>query len=253
MRLFELQLDNKYLTCRILPQIEKIKNLQISLNLSSNHIHGNLPHELGKLDKMVSLDLSRIIPSKFKSMLSLIEVNFSNNQLTCPVPIFTPFQKSHPSSLLGNKGLCGDSFQTTFGRQLFLEPKKRKLLEIVKGDLKNGLIACARAIEDVDLMMEELLMTNPASGSLPFRRPHCEDNIYRSLLYYSSWDKELIPRANYVVISIDGGLQICGNPKELNRLMNKLADRLIHGARLGTEGYVEGQGLCDVQSAGPHI
>ncbi|KAI0520551.1 hypothetical protein KFK09_008027 [Dendrobium nobile] len=47
-------------------------------------------------------------------MLSLIDVNFSNNQLSGPVPIFAPFQKSPPSSFLGNKNLCGDPLSTYF-------------------------------------------------------------------------------------------------------------------------------------------
>ncbi|KAI0511366.1 hypothetical protein KFK09_011996 [Dendrobium nobile] len=118
VRLLELQLGGNYLTGGIPPEIGRIKNLQIALNLSFNHLHGNLPHELGKLDKLVSLDvsnnqLSGIIPFEFKGMLSLIEVNFSNNQLTGSVPIFAPFQKSPPSSFLGNKDLCGDPLITS--------------------------------------------------------------------------------------------------------------------------------------------
>ncbi|XP_020587090.1 leucine-rich repeat receptor-like tyrosine-protein kinase PXC3 isoform X2 [Phalaenopsis equestris] len=118
VRLLELQLGGNYLTGEIPPEIGRIKNLQIALNLSFNRLHGSLPHELGKLDKLVSLDvsnnqLSGSIPSEFKGMLSLIEVNFSNNQLTGPVPIFTPFQKSPPSSFAGNKNLCGDPLSTS--------------------------------------------------------------------------------------------------------------------------------------------
>ena len=62
-------------------------HLARALNLSFNHLHGALPVELGKLDKLVSLDvsnnqLSGNIPSALKGMLSLIEVNFSNNAAT---------------------------------------------------------------------------------------------------------------------------------------------------------------------------
>ncbi|KAH0455053.1 hypothetical protein IEQ34_016977 [Dendrobium chrysotoxum] len=63
------------------------------------------------------------------------------------------------TAMLGSEMDNGDSFETTFDRQLFLEPEKWKFLEIVRGDLKKGLIACARAVEDDDLMMAELLMT----------------------------------------------------------------------------------------------
>ncbi|XVF75789.1 hypothetical protein PTKIN_Ptkin13bG0215200 [Pterospermum kingtungense] len=113
VKLLELQLGSNYLTGSIPPEIGHIRNMQIALNVSFNHLHGQLPSELGKLDKLVSLDVSsnRItgyIPVAFKGMLSLIEVNFSNNLLTGPIPAFVPFQKSPSSSFQGNKGLCGD-------------------------------------------------------------------------------------------------------------------------------------------------
>ncbi|KAL6141426.1 hypothetical protein ACLB2K_059714 [Fragaria x ananassa] len=120
VKLLELQMGRNYLTGNVPPEIGHIKNLQIALNLSFNHLHGPLPPELGKLDKLVSLDvsnnqLSDIIPSAFKGMLSLIEVNFSNNLFTGPVPTFIPFQKSPNSSFLGNKGLCGEPLSSSCG------------------------------------------------------------------------------------------------------------------------------------------
>ncbi|KAA8517089.1 hypothetical protein F0562_017382 [Nyssa sinensis] len=113
LKLLELQMGSNYLIGSIPPEIGHIKNLQIALNLSFNHLHGPLPHELGRLDKLVSLDvsnnhLSGDIPSTFKGMLSLIEVNFSNNLFTGPIPTFVPFQNSPNSSFWGNKGLCGE-------------------------------------------------------------------------------------------------------------------------------------------------
>ncbi|KAI3874269.1 hypothetical protein MKX03_014301 [Papaver bracteatum] len=119
-KLLELQLGNNYLTGIIPPEMGQIKNLQIALNLSFNHLHGSLPSELGKLDKLVALDissnqLSGSIPSALKGMLSLIEVNFSHNSLTGQVPIFAPFQKSPNSSFYGNKGLCGEPLGISCG------------------------------------------------------------------------------------------------------------------------------------------
>ncbi|KAM1197419.1 hypothetical protein ACFX13_009130 [Malus domestica] len=113
VKLLELQMGRNYLTGSIPPEIGHIKNLQIALNLSFNHLRGPIPADLGKLDKLVSLDvsnnqLSDAIPTALKGMLSLIEVNFSNNLFTGPVPTFVPFQKSLNSSFLGNKGLCGE-------------------------------------------------------------------------------------------------------------------------------------------------
>jgi Leucine-rich repeat (LRR) protein len=120
LKLLELQMGSNYLTGTIPPEIGHIKNLQIALNLSFNHLHGPLPVELGKLDKLVSLDvcnnrLSGNIPSALKGLLSLIEVNFSNNLLTGPIPNFVPFQKSPNSSFLGNKGLCGVPLTSSCG------------------------------------------------------------------------------------------------------------------------------------------
>ncbi|XP_022746578.1 leucine-rich repeat receptor-like tyrosine-protein kinase PXC3 [Durio zibethinus] len=113
VKLLELELGGNYLNGSIPPEIGHIRNLQIALNLSFNHLHGQLPSELGKLDKLVSLDVScnqltGNIPPAFKGMLSLIEVNFSNNLLAGPIPTFAPFQKSPNSSFQGNKGLCGE-------------------------------------------------------------------------------------------------------------------------------------------------
>ncbi|KAE8721095.1 Leucine-rich repeat receptor-like tyrosine-protein kinase PXC3 [Hibiscus syriacus] len=113
VKLLELQLSSNLLTGIIPPDIGHIRNMQIALNLSSNRLHGQLPLELGKLDKLVSLDVSGNqltgnIPLALKGMLSLIEVNFSNNFLVGPIPVFRPFQKSPSSSFQGNKGLCGE-------------------------------------------------------------------------------------------------------------------------------------------------
>ncbi|KAK4371501.1 hypothetical protein RND71_010976 [Anisodus tanguticus] len=113
VKLLELQMGNNELTGNIPPEVGHMKNLQISLNLSHNNLHGKLPQDLGKLDKLVSLDVSDNqlvgnIPPSLKGMQSLIEVDFSSNQFTGPIPTFAPFQKSPNSSFLGNKGLCGD-------------------------------------------------------------------------------------------------------------------------------------------------
>ncbi|OIT38110.1 PREDICTED: leucine-rich repeat receptor-like tyrosine-protein kinase PXC3 [Nicotiana attenuata] len=113
VKLLELQMGSNELIGSIPSEIGHMKNLQISLNLSHNHLRGQLPQDLGKLDKLVSLDvsdnqLSGNIPSALKGMQSLIEVNFSSNRFTGPIPTFAPFQKSPNSSFLGNKGLCGD-------------------------------------------------------------------------------------------------------------------------------------------------
>ncbi|KAL5556236.1 hypothetical protein UlMin_038472 [Ulmus minor] len=125
-KLLELQMGSNYLTGSIPSDIGHIKNLQIALNLSFNHLHGALPVELGKLDKLVSLDVSNNqlsggIPPAFKGMLSLIEVNFSNNLFIGPIPTFVPFQKSPNSSFGGNKGLCGEPLSSLCGNSYSLD------------------------------------------------------------------------------------------------------------------------------------
>ncbi|KAF5747980.1 leucine-rich repeat receptor-like tyrosine-protein kinase [Tripterygium wilfordii] len=129
VKLLQLQLGSNYLTGSIPPEIGHIRNLQIALNLSCNHLHGTLPVDLGKLDKLVSFDISNNqlsgnIPPAFKGMLSLIEVNFSNNLLTGPVPTFVPFQKSPKSSFLGNKGLCGEPLSSLCGNYYISDHEK---------------------------------------------------------------------------------------------------------------------------------
>ncbi|MBA0615591.1 hypothetical protein Godav_015714 [Gossypium davidsonii] len=106
------------LGCKNLNKLDLSENQFNALNLSFNRLHGQLPSELGKLDKLVSLDVSSNqltgnIPPAFKGMLSLIEVNFSNNFLTGSIPTFVPFQKSPDSSFQANKGLCGEPLSFT--------------------------------------------------------------------------------------------------------------------------------------------
>ncbi|KAG0501542.1 hypothetical protein HPP92_001614 [Vanilla planifolia] len=50
-------------------------------------------------------------------------------------------------------------FENSFERQLLLEPEKiNQVMEMARGDLNQGLIACARAIADDDFVMADLLI-----------------------------------------------------------------------------------------------
>ncbi|KAM1162751.1 hypothetical protein FF1_001752 [Malus domestica] len=85
----------------------------LSLNLSRNSLTGIIPWEISALPSITDLDLSRnflsgTIPSNFENCSTLESFNVSFNLLTGPIPASgSIFPNLHPSSFLGNKGLCG--------------------------------------------------------------------------------------------------------------------------------------------------
>lgn len=62
------------------------------------------------------------------------------------------------TAMLGPTMDNGDSFESIFERQV-LEPEKWKLMEIARTDLKQGLLVCARAVADGDLVTTGLLIS----------------------------------------------------------------------------------------------
>ncbi|OAY85068.1 Leucine-rich repeat receptor-like tyrosine-protein kinase PXC3, partial [Ananas comosus] len=158
-RLLELQMGSNFLSGSIPPEIGRIRNLQITLNLSFNHLRGPLPRELGKLDKLVSLDVSNNqisgeIPAELKGMMSLIEVDFSNNQLRGQIPAFSPFQKSPPSSFAGNKELCGDPLNSNCGADTNYGADHHKVsYKIILAVVGSGLAVFAAVSVVVGLFM----------------------------------------------------------------------------------------------------
>ncbi|KAK1306764.1 Leucine-rich repeat receptor-like tyrosine-protein kinase [Acorus calamus] len=158
-RLLQLQLGGNYLTGLIPPDVGRMKNLQIALNLSFNGFKGPIPRDLGKLDKLVSLDVSNnqltgSVPAELKGMLSLIEVNFSNNLLMGPIPIFGPFQKSLSSSFLGNKGLCGYPLNQSCDGSYGVEENHHKVsYKIVLAVIGSGLTVFMAVMVVVVLFM----------------------------------------------------------------------------------------------------
>ncbi|QHN91291.1 hypothetical protein HN51_049695 [Arachis hypogaea] len=110
-KLRELQLGGNLIGGTIPPSLGKLQNLFYGLNLSSNGLTGVIPLELGHLQELQSLDLSLNNLTGnidvLDKLLSLTEINISNNFLHGPVPkSLFKFLNSSSSSFLGNPHLC---------------------------------------------------------------------------------------------------------------------------------------------------
>ncbi|KAL2248571.1 UNVERIFIED_CONTAM: Leucine-rich repeat receptor-like protein kinase TDR [Sesamum indicum] len=109
---YRIELDGNNLTGRIPPDITHCQKL-VSLNLRRNSLTGTIPWEISTLPSITDVDLSHnfltgAIPSKFNNCSTLENFNVSYNQLTGPVPSSgLVFSSLHPSSFIGNDGLCG--------------------------------------------------------------------------------------------------------------------------------------------------
>lgn len=89
----------------------KLVGLQ-SLNLSGNHLTGNIPDNFSNLRRLETLDLSRNqlsgpIPSSISTLTFLSHLNVSHNNLSGRIPTGNQLPTLDPSSYAGNAELCG--------------------------------------------------------------------------------------------------------------------------------------------------
>ncbi|XP_058205212.1 leucine-rich repeat receptor-like protein kinase TDR [Rhododendron vialii] len=118
--LYKIELEGNDLDGSIPWDVDHCEKL-ICLNLRGNSLTGIIPWEISTLPSITDVDLSRNnltgeIPSSFNNCTTLESFNVSYNQLTGPIPSSgTIFPNLHPTSFIGNAGLCGRILQKPCG------------------------------------------------------------------------------------------------------------------------------------------
>ncbi|KAK6121978.1 hypothetical protein DH2020_044280 [Rehmannia glutinosa] len=111
--IYRIELDGNNLSGNIPLDIGHCEKL-ITLNLRRNYLTGIIPSEISTIPSITEVDLSHnlltgSIPPIFSNCSTLENFNVSYNHLTGPVPSSgLVFSSLHPSSFVGNEGLCGD-------------------------------------------------------------------------------------------------------------------------------------------------
>ncbi|CAJ2629909.1 unnamed protein product [Trifolium pratense] len=111
-----IDLSSNHLTGEIPREMEYLFGL-ISLNLSRNNLSGEIISNIGNFKSLEFLDLSRNllsggIPSSLAHIDRLTMLDLSNNQLCEQIPIGTQLQSFNASSFEGNSNLCGEPLDT---------------------------------------------------------------------------------------------------------------------------------------------
>ncbi|KAJ1394204.1 Leucine-rich repeat [Sesbania bispinosa] len=106
-----IDLSCNHLTGEIPQSITKLVALA-GLNLSTNNLTGLIPANIGHMELLESLDLSRNhlygrMPSSFSNLSFLSYMNLSFNNLSGKIPLSSQIQSFDASTFVGNSGLCG--------------------------------------------------------------------------------------------------------------------------------------------------
>ncbi|CAD5183539.1 unnamed protein product [Musa acuminata subsp. malaccensis] len=106
-----IDLSNNHLSGEIPKELTKLLGLRF-LNLSNNHLTGRIPKNIGDMKILESLDLSvnsltGEIPSSFSAMNFLARLNLSYNNLSGKIPTSGQLSTFDSWTYVGNKDLCG--------------------------------------------------------------------------------------------------------------------------------------------------
>ena len=165
--LSELQLGGNPFGGKIPPSTRAMKNLMYALNLSSNGLTGEIPSELRSLLKLVKLDISH---NNLTGTLAVLDgmnslVNVSYNHFTGPLPAtLMKLVNSPSSSFFGNPSLCvkcipsGASSGGTCPVNSYLNPCDNQLRNQGLTKLEVAMIALGSSLATVVLLGVVVLM-----------------------------------------------------------------------------------------------
>ncbi|CAI9261447.1 unnamed protein product [Lactuca saligna] len=122
--------------------IKALSNLQL-LNLSNNELSGTIPSSMGNLTNLESLDLSSNklsgkIPQALVQLNFLAFINVSFNKLTGPIPQGGQFNTFLNMSYMGNSALCGDPLSKDCGDPKASERPTISSAEATWSDFPSG-------------------------------------------------------------------------------------------------------------------